>query len=388
MTEKQVIYFDHAATSLPKPACVTEAVCAALNSLGNCARGAHDISLATARLVFQTRTRIAQLFNVGSPRQVAFTANATESLNIAIQGLIGPGDHVVTTKLEHNSVLRPLYRQVSRGAAMQIVDCSATGQVDPATLAAAIRPDTKAVVCAHASNVTGNVLDIRAIGQFCRERGVLLIVDAAQSAGLIPIDFQADCVDVLCFSGHKGLLGPQGTGCICVREGLAIPPLKVGGTGEQSFAPAHPAHMPAALEAGTLNAHGIAGLHAALGYLADYGIGQIHAETTALLRQFLAGIQVLPQVRLYGDMAQPGRLPIVSLNLGDLDASAVSDQLARMYGILTRAGAHCAPLLHEAFDTVDQGMVRFSFSHFNTASEVQVAIDAIRELAHMHREPC
>jgi cysteine desulfurase family protein len=379
--ERPVIYFDHAATSLHKPACVVAAVCSALDSLGNSSRGAHDVSLLASRLVYQTRERISNLFNVGRPNQVVFTANATESLNIAIQGLVRPGDHVVSTVLEHNSVLRPLYLQAERGAQLSLVACDALGHVDPQAIEATIQPGTRAVICTHASNVTGNRVDIRVIGEICRRRGVLFIVDAAQTAGVFPIDLQADLIDVLCFSGHKALLGPQGTGCLCVRDGLAIPPLKVGGSGVQSFSRTHPVEMPTALEAGTQNGHGIAGLNAALEYLADYGIDRVRAEAQALMVQFVAGIRDLPSVKCYGDLDQPDRAPIVSLNLGDRDAADVSDRLDQEYGILTRPGAHCAPLMHQALGTVEQGAVRFSFSHFNTAAEVDAAIQAIRVLA-------
>ncbi len=379
--ELPVIYLDQASTSLHKPCCVAEAVSSAISTLGNSDRGAHDVSLAASRIVNQTRQRICSMFNVGLPHQVVFTANATESLNTAIQGLVGPGDHVVTTVLEHNSVLRPLYLQVDRGAAISIVNCNPHGQVEPQAIEAAIRPGTRAVICTHASNVTGNVLDIRAIGEICQRHHVLFIVDASQTAGVFPIDLQADHIDVLCFSGHKGLLGPQGTGCLCVREALVIPPLKVGGTGMQSFSRTQPKEMPAALEAGTLNSHGIAGLNAALSYLSDYSIDRVRIEAQSLMQQFIEGIRDLPQVRIYGDINQPDRAPIVSLNIDGWDAGVVSDALAEDYGILTRAGAHCAPLMHQALGTIEQGVVRFSFSHFNTAAEIRTAIQAIRALA-------
>lgn len=378
---RPVIYLDHAATSLHKPPAVAEAVFAAIGSLGNSARGAHDMSLADSRTIFQAREQVSSLFGVGSPSQVVFTANATESLNIAIQGLVRPGDEVVTTVLEHNSVLRPLYLQAERGASLSVVCCDSAGRVSPEAISTAIQTGTRAVVCTHASNVTGNVVDIRSIGEICQRLGVLFIVDASQTAGVLPIDMQADHIDVLCFSGHKGLLGPQGTGCLCVREGLVIPPLKVGGSGVQSFSPSHPKEMPTALEAGTLNGHGIAGLSAALSYLSTYGIDRIRAEAQSLMQQFVAGVRDLPQVTFYGDLDQVDRTPVVSLNIGDWDSGEASDALAQEYGILTREGAHCAPLLHQAMGTVARGMVRFSFSHFNTAKEVRTAIQAVRELA-------
>lgn len=376
-----MIYLDSAATSLYKPPCVAEAVSRALGSFGNSARGAHEASLTASRIIFETRERICDMFGAGCPERVAFTANATESLNIAIQGLIHPGDHVVSTVLEHNSVLRPLYLQEERGAELSISDCDPAGRVTPQAIEKLIRAGTRAVVCTHASNVTGNVVDIRAVGEICRRRGILFIVDASQTAGIFPVDMQEDNIDVLCFSGHKGLLGPQGTGCLCVREGVSIPPLMVGGTGTQSFSRVQPVQMPDSLEAGTRNGHGIAGLCASLTYLSEYGIDRIRTGEQALMRQFEKGVKGLPQVTLYGDFEDNDRAPVVSLDIGTRDSGEISDILAREYGILTRSGAHCAPLMHRALGTVKQGAVRFSFSHYNTGEEIDRAAAAIRELA-------
>jgi len=378
---KPVIYLDAAATSLLKPPCVAEAVTAAFCSFGNSQRGAHEASLAASRIIFQTRERICRMFGTGTPDRVAFTANATESLNIAIQGLVRPGGIAVTTVLDHNSVLRPLYLQEDRGAELHIAGCDAKGRVTPEAIEAEMRPGTSAVVCTHASNVTGNVLQIREIGALCRRRGALFIVDASQTAGLFPIHMQEDNIDVLCFSGHKGLMGPQGTGCICIREGLEIPPLLVGGTGVQSYSRTQPAEMPVSLEAGTLNGHGIAGLNSALGYISGYGIDRIRTEAQALMRQFVAGVRQVPQVIIYGDPDDSDRAPVVSLNISEQDAGEISDILAQEYGILTRPGAHCAPLMHKALGTEGQGAVRFSFSHLNTAEEVCTAVRAVREIA-------
>ena len=378
--DQRLIYLDSAATSLSKPPCVAQAVCMALGSLGNSQRGAHEASLSASRLIYEARKRVSTMFGVGLPQGVVFTANATESLNIAVQGLIRPGDHAVTTVLEHNSVLRPLYLQAERGAKVSIVGCDSLGRVSPRDIEEEIRQDTRAVVCTHASNVTGNVLDIRRIGEICRKHKVLFIVDASQTAGLFPIHMQEENIDVLCFSGHKGLLGPQGTGCLCVRDGLNIPPLMVGGTGTQSFSRTQPKEMPTALEAGTLNGHGIAGLNAALAYLSEYGTDRIRTEVQALMRQFIRGVCELPSVKLFGDLSDDDRAPVVSLNIGERDAGEISDILSQDYGILTRPGAHCAPLMHHALGTEEQGAVRFSFSHYNTQEEIQTAIAAIREI--------
>lgn len=378
-----MIYFDNAATTLHKPACVMEAVLSAMQQLGNAGRGVHEASLDAARIIYDTRMRLAELFGAESPEQVAFTANSTESLNIAIQGIFEPGDHVITTQMEHNSVLRPLYFMESKGVKLTILPADSSGNISLAELEAAIRPDTRAVVCTHASNLTGNANDLSAVGEICKKHGILLIADASQTAGVLPIDMQEMHVDVVCFTGHKSLLGPQGTGGICVRKGLKIRPLLMGGSGVQSYRKVHPEEMPTALEAGTLNSHGIAGLHAALGYLKERGMERLRAQELALMWQFYDGVSAINRVRILGDFTDRSRLraPIVSLNIGAYDSGEVADELAEHYGILTRSGAHCAPLMHEAFGTADQGAVRFSFSHSNTREEVESAIRAVRELA-------
>lgn len=244
-----------------------------------------------------------------------------------------------------------------------------------------VKKNTKALVCTHASNLTGNANDLMTLGAFCKERGLLFIVDASQTAGVLPIDMKAMNIDVVCFTGHKSLYGPQGTGGLCVREGLSIRPLKSGGSGVHTYLKEHPPEMPTALEAGTLNGHGIAGLHAALQFLSDTGIENIHRHEMNLLRQFYQGIREIPGIRVYGDLDTDYRAAVLALNIGDYDSSEVSDELSYRYGISTRPGAHCAPLMHQSMGTVDQGMVRFSFSWFNTKEEVDLAIQAIRELA-------
>lgn len=372
-----MIYFDSAATSFHKPACVAQAVFDAMHHIGSDGRGTHAATLAASRLVYRCRAQVSQLFGLGNPLRAAFTANATEALNIAISGLFHAGDHVITTALEHNSVLRPLYRS---GAALTVLPIDARGCIEYDALSAAVQPNTRAVVCTHISNVTGNVLDIRRIGAFCREHDLLFVLDVSQSAGVFDIDMQADHISVVCFTGHKGLLGPQGTGGLCVAEGIVLPPFLVGGAGSDSFAKTHPIEFPACLEAGTRNAHGLAGLSAALTWLEQNDIAALRAHEQGLAQMFYAGVRHLPAVRVYGDWATPVRGAIVALNIEDTDAGVVADVLQEDYGICTRAGAHCAPLLHEAFGTEEQGMVRFSFSHFNTEDEVRQGIAAIRTL--------
>ena len=376
-----MIYMDNAATTLQKPECVAKAVVNAMNSFGNAGRGLNDASMGASRVVYDTREKLCRLFHGENPKQFAFTSNATESLNTAIQGLIGPGDHVITTMLEHNSVLRPLYEREAAGVELTILKCDTYGNISYEEIEAAIRENTKAIVCTHGSNLTGDLTDIGRIGAIAKKHGILLIADASQTAGLIPIDVQEMQIDVLCFTGHKGLYGPQGTGGIYVRPGVEIKPLKRGGSGIETYNKNHPAQMPTALEAGTLNSHGIAGLNAALTYIEETGVEHICRLALERMWQFYEGVCDIPGVTVYGDFSEKERVPIVSLNIEDFDSAEVSDELLTEYGIATRAGGHCAPLMHEALGNVEQGAVRFSFSHFNTQEEVEKAISAIRELA-------
>lgn len=376
-----MIYFDCAATTLQKPPAVAQAVMQAMETFGNPGRGVHGAALDAARTVFEARQALSDLFGAEDPTRIAFTANATQSLNTAIKGLIRPGDHVITTALEHNSVLRPLYEMEASGAELTIVPCDPSGNIRYEDIKNAVRENTRAIVCTHASNLTGNMLDIARIGETARRHGLLFIVDASQTAGVFPIDVRRMQIDVLCFTGHKGLLGPQGTGGLYVRPGVAISPLLSGGSGVKTYSKTHPAEMPEALEAGTLNAHGIAGLAAALRYIRGTGMDIIREKEQALMRAFYHGAKDIPGVTIYGDFSAQERCAIVSLNVRDYDSALVSDALFDQYGIATRPGAHCAPLMHEALGTVSQGAVRFSFSHFNTMKEIDAAIRALRELS-------
>ncbi len=375
------IYLDNAATTMHKPQCVIDAVVSAMQHMGNSGRGAHDASLDASRTIFGARERISDLMNLGNPKQVAFTSNSTEALNTAILGLFGPGDHIISTVMEHNSVLRPLYRLEAAGAEVSFVPCDEKGCLRTELFESYLKPNTRGIVCTHASNLTGNANDLEKIGAFCKAHGLLFVVDASQTAGVLPIDMKAMNIDVVCFTGHKGLYGPQGTGGLCVREGISVRPLKSGGSGVHTYLKEHPSEMPTALEAGTLNGHGIAGLYAALGFLRETGIDTIHQKELSLMRRFLDGVRDIPSIKLYGDFDTDYRAAVVSLNLGDYDSSEVSDELSYTYGISTRPGAHCAPLMHESMGTVDQGMVRFSFSWFNTEEEVDAAVRALKELA-------
>ena len=377
-----MIYLDHAATSLPKPEPVVMAVTAAMNCLGNSGRGAHSASLGASRMIYETREVLSDFFGGDGPEQVVFTPNATAALNMVIQGILNPGDRAVTTAMEHNSVLRPLYRMEKQGVSLCVVPADEKGRLSMERLEQELKPGTKALFCTHASNVTGNVNDLKTIGTMCRDRGILFVADVSQSAGILPIDMKEMAIDILCFTGHKGLLGPQGTGGICVRKGVSVRPLIVGGSGILSYSREHPAQMPVALEAGTLNGHGIAGLKAALTYIREQGQDILRKKELELMWYFYDQVSRLSQVTVYGDFSSRKalRTPVVSLNIGEEDSGWAAGELAERYGVQTRAGAHCAPLMHEVLKTRDRGAVRFSFSHLNTREEAEMAVYAVEQL--------
>ena len=377
-----MIYLDNAATTLHKPPQVMEAVLHAMITMGNAARGAHGGALEASRTVFGTREKLARLLSCRRADHVVFTANSTEALNIAINGTIHRGDHVISTDCEHNSVLRPLYRlEEERGVELDFVPADRQGRVDYSDFERLMRPNTRAVVCTHCSNLTGNIMDRERISDIAHRHGALLLVDASQTAGTVPIHMEALGVDVLCFTGHKGLMGPQGTGGLCIRPGVEIAPWKVGGSGVHSYDRHHPMEYPTRLEAGTLNSHGIAGLSAALDVILERGVEDIQRAEHALMQRFYEGVRDIPGITVYGDFSVPERCAIVALNIRDYDSSAVSDELTVTYGIATRPGAHCAPRMHKALGTTEQGAVRFSFSFYNTEQEVDAAIAAVRAIA-------
>ena len=376
-----MIYLDNAATTLKKPPQVVEAVCRAMGTLGNAARGAHGSSVGAARTIFDAREKIAKLFDCRDPSRVIFTNNATESLNIAIFGAFSPGDHVISTDLEHNSVLRPLYAlEEERGLELSFVPADRQGRLDYDAFERLLRPNSRAVVCTHGSNLTGNLVDLRRVGDFVKAHGLLWIVDASQTAGSQPIDMAALGIDILCFTGHKGMLGPQGTGCLLLGPEVELRPFKRGGSGIHSYDRHQPMTYPTRLEAGTLNGHGIAGLSAAVDFLNSVGLETIAAHEAALTRRFYEAVRSIAGVTVYGDFEHPHGA-IVSLNIRDYDSGAVADALSEVYGIATRAGAHCAPRMHRALGTEDQGAVRFSFSWYTTAEEIDAASQAVRQLA-------
>lgn len=378
-----MIYLDNAATTMHKPQTVIDAVTQAMCSLGNAGRGATSGALDAARTIHACRAKLARLLGCPRADHVCFTPNSTAALNTAINGVVRPGDHVVTTVLEHNSVLRPLNRLAAeQGVTVEHAGCDTNGVLDYDELERLVTPGTRAVVVTHASNVTGNAVDIARVAALAHAAGALVIVDASQSAGTAHIDMRAMGLDVVCFTGHKGLMGPQGTGGLAVAEDVDVVPWAMGGTGVHSFDTLQPMEWPTRLEAGTLNGHGIAGLSAGLDFIeAQGGAEAIAAHERSLAERFLAGVREISGIKLYGAFDQPVRSAIVSLNVGDIDSAEISDALMQGWGIATRPGAHCAPLMHRALGTERQGVVRFSFGYFNTNEEVDTAIDALRDLA-------
>ncbi|WP_080797290.1 aminotransferase class V-fold PLP-dependent enzyme [Arabiibacter massiliensis] len=377
-----MIYLDNAATTLMKPPEVAEAVARAIGSFGGVGRGVHEASIAAGMAVFDARERTARLLGAPSAARVAFAANATEALNIAIEGLLPDGGRAVTTAASHNSVLRPLFRaRDERGCSVEVAPHGADGSLDFAALERLLAGGADLVAVAHASNLTGDVYDAALLARMAHEAGALIVLDAAQTAGALPVDMGALGADVVCFTGHKSLFGPQGTGGLAVAEGVEVSPLLEGGSGTHSFDERHPRFMPEALEAGTLNAHGLAGLAAGIAYLEGVGVDEVARQAAALVERFEAGALAVPGVRVLGGHGGIARCGIVALNVGGADSALVADRLVQDFGICVRAGAHCAPLMHRALGTEGQGAVRFSFSHFNTEYEVDQALEALEAVA-------
>lgn len=442
---KKSIYLNTAATSLQKPPCVAQAVVEALGSLGNASRGNAERDLGADRTIMEARRRLASLFGFSNPERVVFASGATQALNMAIWGAAAAimkrkagnedrhavnagqeafglkhGDEpraitIVSTDLEHNSVLRPLYRlRDAYGAELRFARADRTGHLDFGELEAFCTPEVDLVVCTHASNLTGALVDIRRVARAAHRCGAVLIVDAAQTAGAYPIDMEDMGIDILCFTGHKSLLGPQGTGGLCVSPEIDVVPLVTGGTGVSSYEERQPEAYPAHLEAGTLNGHGIAGLSAAVEFIQEWKDGDalqgpgaihgmelvsqgpgaihgmkldlqgpvaIHAKELALRDRFIEAVSDIPGIEIYGPGIGSESMPIVALNLAGLESWETADLLAQEYGIAVRAGAHCAPRMHRALGTEKSGAVRFSFGLFNTQEEVETAARALREIA-------
>jgi len=387
--EPRRLYMDNAATSFPKPRAVLEAMVRYANELGASAgRGAYHEAVETGQLISECRRRLCRLFNGEKPEHFVFTLNCSEALNQAVKGLVDeqrPG-HIVCTRIDHNSILRPVNALVERGwAQVTRVDIDpATGLVDPERVRAAIRDDTRLIAVTHASNVTGTVQDIRAIGRIARQSGVPLLVDAAQSAGHLPIDVQADGIDLLAAPGHKGLLGPLGTGFLYIRPGLEqrLRPLKEGGTGSVSESDRQPTFMPDRFESGSHNAIGIIGLSEGVGWILQQGIDRLAAHQADLVRTFLDGIADIEGLKLYGPASVRNRCGVFSVRIADLEPYELAAILESRYGILTRPGIHCAPLVHETLGTLPLGgTTRLSFGPFLSVQDVMYAADALAQIA-------
>jgi len=376
------LYLDNAATSFPKP----EPVCAAVDQAmrhgaANPGRGGYRLSLEAGRTVLAARIAAARLVGMLDPARVVFVANATEALNLALFGVLNPGDRVVTTSMEHNAVVRPLRALAERGVEVVKVSGDCTGFVHPEDLRRACIPGTRLLAMTHCSNVTGTVQAVEEIGPWCRAHGILLLVDAAQSAGLFPIDVDAMAIDLLAVPGHKALMGPPGTGFLCVGPGIQLRPLLYGGTGTRSMSDAQPEELPERLESGTLNVVGLAGLHAALEFLLDIGLDRVRAHERALLGQLLAGLRHIPAVQLFGPADAERHGGALSFNLGGVDPATVGYRLDTEYDIGVRVGLHCAPDAHRTIGTFPAGTVRVSPGWFTTSADIDRFLAAIRELA-------
>ncbi len=375
-----MIYLNNAATTLQKPPCVVRAVVQAMEHQGSCARGSHASEMSAARTVFHTRETLARLFGFSHPERVIFTANATQALNAALWGFLRPGDHVIATDWDHNSVLRPLHALArTHGVEVDFLPADRQGRLRYDLLESLVRPNTRMLVGSHASNLTGNLLDLQRMSAFAKKHGLVFLLDAAQTAGSMPIDMEDMGVHLLAFTGHKGLMGPQGTGGLCVAPGVELRPLLSGGTGVRSFEEEQPEEYPEHLEAGTLNGHGLAGLGAAAGFILETGVDAIHAHERALTERFVQGLQELDGVTVYGDFSGD-RAPVVALNLEGWDPAAAADELSIQYDIAVRPGIHCAPRMHRALGTQDRGCLRFSFGWYTTEDDIDAALAALKEM--------
>ena len=381
-----MIYFDNAATSWPKPAVVLEAMSRFMTQVGaNPGRSAHRLSIEAGRMLYETREALAGLFNLPDPLRIVFGLNATEALNLALWGMLRPGDRVITSSMEHNSVMRPLRAlERDRSVNVDVIHCSSDGFLDPADLESAVRADTRMIVLNHASNVVGSLLPVADAGRIAREHDVLLMVDAAQTAGAYPIDMEAMHIDLLAFSGHKALYGPQGTGGLCIGERVSaeeMDPVKRGGTGSRSEWEEQPMFFPDRCESGTPNTVGLAGLRAGVEFVLQQGVEAIRVQEVSLTRRLVAGLLEIPGVTVYGGGDAETQVATVSFNIGGMASSEVGLMLDEEYGIMSRVGLHCAPAAHRTIGTFPVGTVRFGLSYFNTVEEVDTAVGTIRQMA-------
>lgn len=376
------IYFDNAATTVQKPKRVGEEVAHVLNSglYGNPSRGTHSYSLNSFREIAEVREKVKKIFQAGSSYEVCFTSGATASLNIVLQGMLSAGDHVLTTAWEHNSVLRPLYMLEKKGIEMSQISANRiTGRLNYDELKQKVKKNTKMLVCTHASNVTGNVIDLALIKEFCQNEKILLVLDVAQTAGQWPVHLSDEMIDVVCFAGHKSLYGPMGTGGICLKKSLPIRPLMTGGDGIHTFEHEPSLQLPELLECGTLNVPGIVGVGCGIDYVQETTVPAIQKEIRELERLFYENMNGFSALEFYGDFSSD-KTGIVALNFKGIESSLVSDLLWQDFQIATRSGYQCAPSIHEVFGTKKQGIVRFSFSSFNTKEEIYYAIEALEKM--------
>ena len=380
---QNIVYFDNAATSWPKPRSVIEVVKDFLEtSCANPGRSGHRMSVKAARVIFEARENLAKLFNIPDPLRVIFTKNATEALNLVFFGLLREGDHVITTSMEHNSVIRPLrFLQEKMEVEIDIVKCSERGELDPDDVKKFIRKNTKLIVMTHGSNVTGTVMPVSQVGKIAKEHGIFFCVDAAQTAGSIPVDVESMSIDLLVFTGHKSLYGLQGTGGLYVGEGVErfLLPLTMGGTGSRSEIEYQPDFLPDKYESGTLNAVGIAGLLEGVKFVLSEGVEKIEEKEKKLARRLVEGLKQIKGVEVYGP-EEPG-LPVVSLNVKGLNPSEVSFELDEVYGVMSRPGLHCAPLAHKTIGTFPMGTVRLSLGYLNREEEVDYTIECLEKIA-------
>lgn len=377
-----MIYFDNAATTYPKPEDVYLAVDKCMREYcANPGRSGHKLSMQAGRIVLEARELMAELIKVKKSDNIIFSLNATDALNAAIKGLLNKGDHVITTSMEHNSVLRPLKYMESQGVEATIVQCNEKGELSVSNVEKAIKANTRAIVCTHASNVTGTIMPIKEIGLLARNKGLTFVVDSAQTAGTHNIDVNDMNIDILTFTGHKGLMGPQGVGGFYIRDGVALRQMREGGTGSMSESLIQPDILPDKYESGTPNTPGIAGLAAGLKFIKEKGIDNIRKHEEEITRYFMQKASEIEDIILYGPTPTENHAPVVSLNIKGKTSAEVSFTLDNDYNIATRPGLHCAPLAHKTIGTFDQGTVRFSFGYFNTIDEVNKAIEALRSIS-------
>ncbi len=379
------IYLDNAATSWPKPPSVVAEVAHYLEQVGgNPGRSGHGQSNEAGRIVDSARESLAQLFHVNNPLRVVFGANCTEGLNLALYGLLRSGDHVITSSIEHNSVMRPLRHLEKEGLALTVVPCNPDGTLDTSLIEAAIRPNTVLIALNHASNVVGTLLPVATIGQIARKHDLLLLVDAASTAGAISINMDADCIDLLAFAGHKSLLGPTGTGGLVIGERVDIAklrPLKRGGTGSRSDSEEQPEMLPDRYESGTLNVMGLAGLNAGVRWILDRGVDSIRAHHTEITQTLINGLKQIEGVTVYGTLDANQQVSVVSFNIGGISPSDAGYSLDEEFNIQCRVGLHCAPTAHRTIDTFAGGTIRFAPGAFTSKDDIIRALDAVRQIA-------